>query len=63
MNEILSLANTSVTIEFQGLARQKAGRSELAIPGQTLAQLLDHVGRTCPGLSGLLNDDGSISRK
>jgi len=63
MNEILSSANTSVTIEFQGLARQKAGRADLAIPGQTVAQLLYHVERTCPGLSGLLKEDGSISRK
>ena len=63
MNEILSPADASVTIEFHGLARQKAGRADLAIPGLTVAQLLDHVERTCPGLAGLLNDDGSISRK
>lgn len=63
MSQILSPAPSSVTVEFFGIARQRAGRTEVSVSGQTVAQLLDAVERTCPELSGLLNQDGSISRK
>jgi molybdopterin converting factor small subunit len=62
MSQILSPASAKTTVEFFGIARQKADRAELQVSGHTVAQLLDQVERACPRLNNLLNDDGSISR-
>ena len=42
-----------VTVEFYGVPRQRAGRSELAVAARTVAELLEAVERACPGLAGL----------
>lgn len=63
MTGILSVDEASVTVELLGLARHRAGRAELHIPGGTLADTLRSVGRECPGLEGLVNPDGSLSRR
>ena len=52
-----------VTIEFLGLARFRAGRSEVVAEGRTVADLLRSAIRQCPNLSGLFTDAGTISRQ
>lgn len=46
----------SVTVEFYGIPRQRAGRATLAIPPGTVAEALAAVERACPPLAGLLRD-------
>jgi molybdopterin converting factor small subunit len=50
-----------VTVEFYGIPRQRAGRAELAVAARTVADLLDAIERTCPGLTGLRRPDGRLS--
>lgn len=47
-----------VTVEFLGIPRLRAGRSEVVVPAGTVAELLAAVERTCPGLAGLVQGDG-----
>lgn len=47
-----------VTVEFLGVPRLRAGRSELAVNARTLAEALAEVERACPGLAGLADADG-----
>jgi molybdopterin converting factor small subunit len=51
----------SVTIEFFGIPRQRAGCAELAVPADTVSALLECVERSCPGLQGLRQADGRLS--
>ena len=51
-----------VTVEFYGIPRQRAGRAELSVPAQTVAELLDGIERACPGLAGLRQPDGRLAR-
>jgi hypothetical protein len=51
----------SVTIEFFGMPRKRAGRAELTVPAGTLADILAAVERVCPGLAGLRQTDGRLS--
>jgi hypothetical protein len=48
----------TVTVEFYGIPRLRAGRGELVVPAGTVAQVLTAVARACPALTGLLNDKG-----
>jgi hypothetical protein len=50
-----------VTVEFFGIPRLRAGRSELIIAAATIAELLATVERECPGLTGLRRPDGRLS--
>jgi molybdopterin converting factor small subunit len=50
-----------ITVEFFGLPRLRAGRSELTVPARTVGELLAAVERTCPGLAGLQLADGRLS--
>jgi molybdopterin converting factor small subunit len=43
----------TVTVEFYGIPRQRAGRAELVVPAGTVAQVLAAVQRACPALIGL----------
>jgi hypothetical protein len=55
------MAESRVTVELLGLARHRAGRAEVLVAGRTVAELLRAVGRACPGLGGILQDDGQVS--
>jgi len=52
----------AVTVEFLGMARHRAGRSELCAAGRTVADLLESVVRQCPSLAGLVSGTGELSR-
>ena len=45
-----------VTVEFFGVPRMRAGRTDLTLPAGTVAELLAGVEHYCPGLSGLLRN-------
>lgn len=57
------MAEPSVTVELFGLARHRAGRADLRASGRTVADVLRAIVRTCPGLTGLIAADGSLSRQ
>ena len=44
----------SVTVEFFGVPRLRAGRAELHVPAGTAAEVLAAVEQACPGLAGLI---------
>ena len=50
-----------VTVEFYGIPRQRAGRAELVVSAGTVADALAAVESACPGLCGLVTQDGSLS--
>ncbi|MFN4257813.1 MAG: MoaD/ThiS family protein [Gemmataceae bacterium] len=43
------------------MARQRAGRAELAAEAHAIRDLLWAVERACPGLEGLIREDGRLS--
>ena len=47
-----------VTVEFYGIPRRRAGRAELTVAAATVAELLTEVERVCPGLRGLVVEEG-----
>lgn len=51
----------TVTVEFYGMPRQRAGRAELTVVASTVAELLEAVERACPGLVGLRRPDGRLA--
>jgi molybdopterin converting factor small subunit len=48
--------STPVVVEFFGVPRARADRSELEVPAGTVAEILAHVEAACPGLKGLRRD-------
>lgn len=48
-------------VEFYGVPRHRAGRSELSVSAATLAEALAQVEQNCPGLKGLRRADGSLA--
>jgi molybdopterin converting factor small subunit len=52
-----------VTVELLGLARFRAGVSEVRANGQTVGELLADVIRECPRLAGLIAEGGGLSRQ
>jgi molybdopterin converting factor small subunit len=44
----------SVVVELYGMARARAGRSEVAVEARTAREALEGVAAACSGLSGLL---------
>jgi hypothetical protein len=59
---ILSVGESTVTVELLGLARHRAGCTELTATGGTIADLLHSVVKSCPGLHDLIAADGSVTR-
>jgi len=59
---ILSVAESTVTVELLGMARHRAGCTELTAAGDTVGELLRSVVRSCPGLQDLIAADGSVAR-
>lgn len=51
----------TVTVEFYGIPRQRAGRAELAASAGTVRELLAAVEHACPGLGGLVQADGRLT--
>jgi hypothetical protein len=51
-----------VTVEFLGMARFRAGRSDVRATGGTVGELLRAVIVQCPNLSGLMSDGDELSR-
>jgi molybdopterin converting factor small subunit len=51
----------AVTVEFYGIPRLRAGRSELRLAAGSAAELLGAIERACPGLAGLRRPDGRLS--
>jgi hypothetical protein len=49
-----------VIVEFFGMPRLRAGRSELRVAATTIAEVLGQVERSCPGLTGLVRADGRL---
>jgi hypothetical protein len=50
-----------VTVEFYGIPRERAGRAELTVTADTVAEALAAIERACPGLRGLLRPDGGLA--
>jgi hypothetical protein len=50
-----------VIVEFFGVPRLRAGRTELAVPPGRLADILTAIEHACPGLTGLRQADGRLS--
>jgi molybdopterin converting factor small subunit len=48
-------------VEFFGVPRQRAGRSELVVPASTIADTLMEVGRACPALNDLVQAGGKLA--
>lgn len=56
------MAGTGVVIvEFFGVPRLRAGRTELAVPAGSVAEVLAAVEGACPGLAGLRQADGGLA--
>lgn len=50
-----------VTVEFFGIPRHRAGRAEVALPADTVSQLLQGLTQACPQLQDLRQPDGRLS--
>jgi molybdopterin converting factor small subunit len=57
----LGVGPVEVTVEFYGIPRQRAGRSELTVAARTVGDALAAVQSACPGLEGLLSPDGKLA--
>jgi molybdopterin converting factor small subunit len=51
----------SVTVEFFGIPRMRAGRASLTVRAATVAETLAAVERDCPGLKGLVKPNGGLA--
>jgi molybdopterin converting factor small subunit len=52
---------TTVTVEFYGVPRQRAGRAELVVQARRIDDLLAAVKQACPGLADLTRADGKLA--
>ncbi len=50
-----------VTVEFFGIPRQRAGRTELVVEADTVAEMMATVKAACPGLGDLVEKDGRLA--
>ena len=51
-----------ITVEFFGMARQRAGRSTLTVAAATLTEVLHAIERACPQLGSLRGPDGQLAK-
>ena len=56
------MQSQTITVEFFGIPRRRAGRAELTVAATTLAQVLEAVEHACPGLASLRGEDGRLAR-
>jgi len=54
-------ATQTITVEFYGVARLRAGRAEVAVTAHTIVEALRALERDCPGLKGLTTSDSRLS--
>ncbi|HEV3116311.1 MAG TPA: MoaD/ThiS family protein [Gemmataceae bacterium] len=54
--------SATVTVEFYGMPRQRAGRAELVVHAGAVADVLVAVKSACDGLSDLTREDGILAR-
>jgi molybdopterin converting factor small subunit len=52
----------TITVEFFGVPRQRAGRAELTVAATTLAQVVEAIEKACPRLMGLRGMDGRLAK-
>ena len=57
----MAAAKVQVTVEFFGIPRLRAGRTEMTVAGRTILDTLVAVEKACPQLSGLISPDGRLS--
>jgi molybdopterin converting factor small subunit len=48
-------------VEFFGVPRLRAGRSQVTVAARTLEEALAAVSAACPGLTGLVREDGGLA--
>jgi hypothetical protein len=51
----------AITVEFYGVPRARAGRTELTVSAGTAEEALAAVALACPGLAGLRRPDGQLA--
>jgi hypothetical protein len=51
----------TVTVEFLGMPRQRAGQPELVVPAGSVSDVLRTVQRQCPGLADLIAESGQLA--
>jgi molybdopterin converting factor small subunit len=54
-------ASGTVTVEFLGIPRQRAGRAELVVAAGTIAETLSAVQYSCPAFTDLVRADGQLA--
>ena len=54
--------SATVTVEFYGMPRQRAGRAELVERAGAVADILATVKTACNGLADLTREDGMLAR-
>ena len=55
------MEQAEVTVEFYGIPRQRAGRSELSVKAGSVAEVLSAVQCACPSLKDLVQPDGRLA--
>jgi hypothetical protein len=56
------MGDGTVIVEFFGVPRLRAERTELAVAPGTLASVLTEIASHCPGLSDLVTAQGRLAR-
>jgi molybdopterin converting factor small subunit len=51
----------TITVEFYGIPRQRAGRPELSVRARRIGEVLRAVKQACPKLADLTNADGGLA--
>jgi molybdopterin converting factor small subunit len=52
-----------VTVEFFGMARQRAGCARADVTAGTVAEALAAAARACPGVRDLVRPDGGVAKE
>lgn len=53
--------NSSIRIEFFGMARRRAGRADFISEGATIREALERLAQSCPNLANVIQVDGRLS--
>jgi hypothetical protein len=56
------MQTNTVTVEFFGIPRHRAGRSTLSVAAAPLAQVLEAIEHACPALAGLRGPGGQLAK-
>jgi molybdopterin converting factor small subunit len=52
-----------VTVEFFGMARQRAGCARMEVAAGNIAEALSAVSRACPALRDVMGTDGGVAKE